>query len=349
MIPSRKSKAVGLFSGGLDSILAAKLLSEQGVGVVALHLKSPFAVPGRVESDEKLGRLAELAGANLVSVDIGDEYLQVVSQPEHGYARQFAPCVDCILYMLARARELAREIKADFVFTGEVVGQRAVCQNKRALKEIEVASGMQGRLLRPLSAKLLEPTIPELTGLVRRERLLDIKGRNRRRQIRLAHEFGFLDYPIPGTGCMLLDKNYAARTREAVAKGQLDPAELALLRHGRHFRLESGAKVVVGRNEQENRQLEGAAGQADVVLRPVDVMGPITILRAKKVTKKDTELAARIAARYSDGQAGKSVKFAAADREFAVKPFKDDEIAGWRVRPAESLPAPAKPATPDPE
>jgi tRNA-specific 2-thiouridylase len=136
MIPSRKSKAVGLFSGGLDSILATKLISEQGVSVVALHFRMPFAVPGQTVGEEKLGKMAGIAGASLVSLDVGDDYLQVVQAPVHGYSRQFAPCVDCILYMLAKAKELAREIKADFVFTGEVVGQRAVCQNKRTLKSI---------------------------------------------------------------------------------------------------------------------------------------------------------------------------------------------------------------------
>jgi len=146
-----------------------------------------------------------------------------VQAPKHGYTKQMAPCVDCIAYMLSKAKELAKEIHADFVFTGEVVGQRAVVQNKRALKSLEKITGLEGRLLRPLSAKLLEPTIPELTGLVRRERLLDIKGRSRRRQIRLAHEFGIFDYPIPGTGCMLLDKNFATRARELVSHEQFTP------------------------------------------------------------------------------------------------------------------------------
>jgi tRNA-specific 2-thiouridylase len=335
MIPSRKSKAVGLFSGGLDSILAAKLVSEQGVSVVALHFRMPFAVPGRIPDEEKLSKLAALAGASLVAVDVGDDYLKIISEPQHGYARQLAPCVDCILYMLAKARELAREIKADFVFTGEVVGQRAVSQNKRGLKAIEKASGMEGRLLRPLSAKLLEPTIPELTGLVRRERLLDFKGRSRRRQIRLAHEYGIFDYPIPGTGCMLLDKNYAARARDAVAHSQLSASDIESLRYGRHFRLDSGAKVIVGRNERENAQIQALVQPDDLLLKPVDVMGPITLLRSQKKTKKDTETAARITARYSDGIEGKSVKIDAGGKELSVRPYAESEVEAWRIKPAE--------------
>lgn len=336
MIPSKKSKAIGLFSGGLDSILATKLMSEQGVTVLALHFRSPFEVPGRVQSEDKLQKLAAAAGASLLVLELGEDYLDVVRQPKQGYVRQMAPCVDCILYMLAKAKELAKEIKADFIFTGEVAGQRAICQNKRALKSIEKTAGIEGRLLRPLSAKLLDPTIPELTGLVRRERLLDIKGRSRRRQMRLAHEYGIFDFPIPGTGCMLLDRNFAAKARDAVAQNELTLTSVELLKHGRHFRLDSGAKVVVGRHEAENAELEKLAREGDVVCKPVDVMGPVALYRSAKITKKDTEAAARLCARYSDAPAGKAVKMSCGGKEISVKPFTDEDIAEWRVRAVES-------------
>ncbi len=339
MIPSRKSKAVGLFSGGLDSILATKLITEQGVTVVALHFRLPFSVPGREPTEEKLSKMSSLVGASLITLDADESYLQLVKTPQFGHVKQLAPCIDCIVLMLAKAKELAKEIKADFVFTGEVVGQRAICQNKRSLKQIEKAVGLDGRLLRPLSAKLLEPTIPELTGLVRRERLLDLKGRSRRRQIRLAHEFGIFDYPIPGTGCMLLDRNFAARARDAVQQDQLSLTEIELLKHGRHFRLDSGAKVVVGRNESENRRLEQLAREDDILCKPVDVMGPVTILRSHKKTKKDTEIAARMTARYSDAPAGKAVKIECAGKALSVKPYKDEDFAGWRVQAQETKPA----------
>jgi tRNA U34 2-thiouridine synthase MnmA/TrmU len=349
MIPSRKSKAVGLFSGGLDSILATKLITEQGVTVVALHYRLPFGVPGQGPTDEKLSKMASLVGASLMTLDADESYLQLVKTPQFGHVKQLAPCIDCVVLMLAKAKELAKEIKADFVFTGEVVGQRAICQNKRTLKQIEKAVGLEGRLLRPLSAKLLEPTIPELTGLVRRERLLDLKGRSRRRQIRLAHEFGIFDYPIPGTGCMLLDKNFAARVRDAVKQDQLALPEVELLKYGRHFRLDSGAKVVVGRNEAENRRLEELALEDDTLCKPVEIMGPVTILRSQKRTKKDTEIAARITARYSDAPAGKAVKLECAGKTLSVKPYKDEDFAAWRVqyqeiKPTESAPVP-KPET----
>jgi tRNA U34 2-thiouridine synthase MnmA/TrmU len=342
MIPSRKSKAVGLFSGGLDSILATKLITEQGVTVVALHFRLPFGVPGREPTEEKLSTLASLVGASLMILDAGEDYLQLVKSPKFGHTKHLAPCIDCIVFMLAKAKELAKEIKADFIFTGEVVGQRAVCQNKRTLKQIEKAAAVEGRLLRPLSAKLMEPTIPELTGLVRRERLLDLKGRNRRRQIRLAHEFGIFDYPIPGTGCMLLDKNFAARARDAAANEQLAFPDIELLKYGRHFRLDSGAKVVVGRNEAENKRIEELASESDVLCKPVGVMGPVVVLRAKKVTKKDTEIAARMCARYSDAQAGKAVKINCAGKDVSVKGYTDEDLAAWRVKAAESKPKETK-------
>lgn len=316
--------------------MATKLITEQGVTVVALHYRLPFGVPGREPTDEKLSKMAGLVGASLMTLDADDTYLQLVRSPQFGYVKQLAPCIDCIIFMLAKAKELAKEIKADFVFTGEVVGQRAICQNKRSLKQIEKAVGLEGRLLRPLSAKLLEPTIPELTGLVRRERLLDLKGRSRRRQIRLAHEFGMFDYPIPGAGCMLLDKNFAARARDAIQHDQLVLSETELLKHGRHFRLDSGAKVVVGRNEAENKRLEALVRPDDVLCKPVEVMGPVAILRSLKKTKKDTDIAARMAARYSDVPAGKSAKIECAGKSLSVKPYKDGDLAAWRVQVQES-------------
>jgi len=336
VIPSRSSKAIGLFSGGLDSILAARLVAEQGVSSVLLHFRLPFAAPGRIIPEERLRRLADVSGASLVSVDAGDDYWDVVREPEFGYVQHLAPCLDCLVYMLRRAAELMREIKADFVFTGEVVGQRAIAQSKRSLRLVEKAAGLEGRLLRPLSAKLLEPTIPELTGVVRRERLLDFHGHSRRQQIRLAHDFGIIDYPVPGGGCLLTDRNFAARCRDAVVHGQFESGELELLKHGRHFRLESGARVVVGRNEFENARLEQLVREKDVLCRPLEVAGPVALLRSGRITKKDIETCARICARYCDSDSGKSVKFVTAGKEFSVKALPDTELARWRVRAPDS-------------
>ena len=332
MISSRRSKAIGLFSGGLDSILATKLVTEQGIEVVALHFRVPFAPPGRPSAEERLRRLAEMTGASLLSVDVGADYLTIVSAPRYECARGRAPCVDCLVHMLTKAKELAREIRADFVFTGEVAGQRARSQNKRSLKLIEKASGLGGRLVRPLSAKLLEPTIPELTGLLRRERLLDIKGRGRRRQIRLAHEFGIIDYSPPTGGCLLTDKSFAVRVGDAVEHEEFVPEVIELLKVGRHFRLESGARVVVGRNERENARLEGLLREGDTVCRPLETVGPVVLLRSPARASADVELAARICARYSDRSGTGPVQVSCDDKEFRVEPIADTELGAWRIR-----------------
>lgn len=332
MISSRKSKAIGLFSGGLDSILAAKLMTEQGVEVIGLHFRVPFPSPGHNFSEERLRRFAESAGASLLSVEVAEDYLAVVKAPSHGYARGMAPCLDCMLYMLGKARELAQQTRADFIFTGEVIGQRAHCQNKRSLKTLEKLSRTEGRLLRPLSAKLLDPTIPELTGLIRRERLLDFKGRGRRRQIRLASEFGILDYPQPTGGCLLIDASFGARVRDAAAYDQLDPARRELLGFGRHFRLENGAKIVVGRNQIENERLEKLARESDVICRPQEVAGPVALLFGANLTKKDIETAARLCARYSDVPKDRPVKMECAGKEMKVKGASVEDIERWLVQ-----------------
>jgi tRNA U34 2-thiouridine synthase MnmA/TrmU len=332
MIHSRKSKAVGLFAGSLDSILAFKLVTEQGIAAVALNFRLPFPVLGRVPSDEQLQTMAGLLGVSLVSVKAGDEYLEMVRSPQYGYTLEMAPCIDCMAFMLKRAKELMTEIKADFVFTGEVLGQRPLSQNRRSLKLLERVSGLEGRLLRPLSAKILEPTIPELSGIIRREPLLDFHGRSRRRQFGLAREFGIIDFPTPGAGCLLTDRNFAARCRDAINNNQFNSlSEIEILHYGRHFRLPSKAKVVVGRNEAENQALEKLALPDDVICKPAETVGPVVLLRAKRRTKKDMEIAARVCARYCDNPSGKAVKVTCQERVFSVKPFRDEELAEWRI------------------
>lgn len=331
MIHTRKSKAIGLFSGSLDSILAAKMLAEQGVAIVALNFKLPFPVPGRVPSDEYLQTMADLIGASLISIQADESYLELIRNPEFGYIREMAPCIDCMGWMLKKARELMKEIKADFVFTGEVLGQQPFSQNKRSLKLLERISGLGSRLVRPLSAKILEPTLPELSGLIRRERLLDFHGRSRHQQMRLAREFGVVDYPIPGAGCLLTDSNFAARCRDAVTYQELTWGEIEWLKYGRHFRLKSGARVIIGRNEKENKVLEDLARNNGLLFKPVEIQGPVAVLKTKKVTKKDMELAARMCSRYCDNPKGKAVKILSGEKVFSCKPIKDEDLAEWRI------------------
>lgn len=337
MIASRKAKAVGLFSGSLDSILAFKLITEQGIQSVALNFKLPFGIAGRVPSKEQLETMAGLLGVSLISFEAGDDYLEIVRAPKHGFVLELAPCIDCRAYILKRAKELMKEIKADFVFTGEVLGQRHFSQSRRSLKLLEKVSGLNGRLLRPLSAKVLEPTIVELSGRVRRERLLDFHGSKRRRQIRLAQEYGIIDYPTPGAGCLLADRNFARRCRDAIANNEFNSLkEIEILHYGRHFRLASKAKVVAGRNEKENELLEKLALPEDIVFKPVGTNGPVVLLRTKKKTKKDIEIAAKICARYCDSVKGKAVKVHCAERDFSVRPFDDEELVQLRIGATET-------------
>jgi tRNA U34 2-thiouridine synthase MnmA/TrmU len=333
MINSRNSKAVGLFSGSLDSLLAFKLITEQRIAAVALNFKLPFPILGRIPTDDQLQEMAKFLNVSLVSVAVGDEYLEVVRAPKFGYTREIAPCIDCMAYMLKQAKALMNEIHADFVFTGEVLGQRPLSQSKRAMKLLEKTVGLEGRILRPLSAKILEPTIPELTALVRRERLLDFHGRNRRRQIRLAREFGIIDYPTPGAGCLLTDPNFAARCRDAITHNEFQSIkEISILHYGRHFRLPSKAKVIAGRNKDENQTLENLARPGDLIFKPAETVGPVVILQSAKPTKKDQEIAARICARYCDNNHVKPVKITASNGTvYSVKPFEDEDLEEWRI------------------
>ncbi|MCX7732000.1 MAG: tRNA 4-thiouridine(8) synthase ThiI [candidate division WOR-3 bacterium] len=341
MINSRNSKAVGLFAGSLDSILAFRLIAEQGIAAVALHFRLPFAIPGRTPTDDQLQSQAKMLGVSLVTFDAGADYLEIVRNPQHGYTVKMAPCIDCMAYMLKQAKLLMQEIRADFVFTGEVLGQRPFSQSKRSLKLLEKLTGLEGRILRPLSAKLLEPTIPELSGLIRRERLLDFHGRNRRRQIRLAREFGIVDYPIPGGGCLLTDTNFATRCRDAIDRNEFQTlTDIRLLNYGRHFRLPGKSKLIVGRNEEENRILENLTDSDQLILKPVETVGPVCILRGAKPTKKEIELAAQICARYCDHPGEQLVKVAANGKIYKARPCAEEELIQWRIGGPITRPSP---------
>ncbi len=300
MTPSpRKIKAIGLLSGGLDSSLAVKLLVDQGVEVIAYNLRTPFCT---CESKGGCGAAATAArmGVELVTEFAGDEYVEVVKNPRHGRGRGMNPCVDCRIFILKRARELMRKRGAAFCFTGEVLGQRPMSQHRRALDLIEREAGLEGRILRPLSAQLFEPTEAENEGLVDRANFLDIRGRSRKQQIALAAELGVADYPCPAGGCLLTDKNFAARLADAFGHGEDGLADINLLKIGRHFRLPSGAKVVVGRNEGENeRLLEFLQGDA-AAFEIVGVGSPVTLL--KPARGEDRPLAAALTQRYSDAR-----------------------------------------------
>lgn len=294
-------KALGLMSGGLDSILAVCVLREQGIEVTGIAFETPFF------SAEKAKSAAHHLGIPLMVRDITAPHLEVMKKPKHGFGSQMNPCIDCHALMLRIARGIMEEQKFDFVFTGEVLNERPMSQNRQALGIVERESGCIGYLLRPLSAKLLDETMPEKQGRVDREKLLALHGRSRKPQIELAKKYGITAYMQPAGGCLLTDPAFSRRLKDMRDREGLDDVlGIQLLKVGRHFRLVSGRKVVVGRNEAENKKIESLAREGDVLLYPRDIPGPTVILPGGG-SDEDIAEAARLCARYSDAKPGDAV------------------------------------------
>jgi hypothetical protein len=296
-LASMNVRAVGLLSGGLDSALAARLLLDQGIEVIGLHLESPTACRSDV------GEVARELGIRLVSRPKGEEYLRLLRHPRFGYGRQMNPCIDCRIFMFHLGRPYLEEFGARFLFTGEVLGQRPMSQMRAAMIRIDRESGLAGWILRPLSAKLLPETEPEKRGWVDRERLLGIRGRGRRTQLELAERYGLKRYQSPGGGCLLTDPAFATRIEDLFDH---DPGERAgvddvmLLRLGRHFRVGDGLKIVIGRNELENRRLLEMESPDRWIAEPVGFSGP-TALLCGPFSEEALAEALRHIARYAHG------------------------------------------------
>ena len=324
-------RAIGLLSGGLDSTLAVKLMLEQGIDVLGLNFFTPFCTCTKRGCQNQAKKVAEKLGIELKIIGLKEEYLDLVKKPNYGYGKNMNPCIDRRIFMFSKAREYMEEIGAAFVFTGEVLGERPMSQRLDAMKLIERESGLEGRLLRPLSAKFLDPTIPEIDGVVDRSRLLAISGRSRKPQISLAKEMGIADYPCPAGGCRLTDPNYAQRLKDAFEHGDDSLTDITLLRYGRHFRLSSGAKVIVGRNEEENNILSGFASESRILLPEAgeaevkDFAGPVTLLYNHK-DEDDIEQAARLCLAYSDYADSEPGQVKVRDNEIIlVKPIPTQE------------------------
>jgi tRNA-specific 2-thiouridylase len=312
-------KAIAMISGGLDSTLALALVKQQGIEVKAVNFYTGFCITetqrrkggrpdGTVPQNEALRAAADLE-VDIEYVDISETgYLDLIVNPRYGYGSNANPCIDCRIFMMTKAREIMEREGASFVFTGEVLGQRPKSQKRDALRAVEKASGLVGRIVRPLSAKLLEPTIPEREGILDRSRLLDIHGRSRQRQIRLARELGIVEWPQPAGGCCYLtDESFSRKffdildARElAGEERRIRKEDIVLLSTGRHFRLSKAAKLVVGRSEGENAILESyGEGRARLMAR--DLTGPVALVEGT-TTWEERQLAARIVARYGKGR-----------------------------------------------
>lgn len=272
-------KAISLLSGGLDSILAARLILDQGIDVVGLHFVSSFCDTKRKERDNVVAKSAAELGIPVLIRDKGAGYVQVLTEPKYGYGKNMNPCIDCRIYMLRAAREVMEAEGASFLVTGEVVGQRPMSQMRDTIRRIEKESGLTGLIVRPLSAGLLPPSEPERVGLIERSRLLNIAGRSRKRQYGLVKEYGLKEFASPAGGCLLTDPIYSRKLRELFREEpDFSMTDVDLLRYGRHFRF-GGVKVVIGRDRDENEALRNLCKPPYLFARTGDFKGPSAIIK----------------------------------------------------------------------
>ncbi len=339
----KQKKAVALISGGLDSLLAAKIMQEQGIHVEGINFFTGFCVEGHTHAIRKKDGAkpkrnnalwcAEQLDMKLHIIDVIDEYKDVLLKPEFGYGKNMNPCLDCKIFMVRKAKEWALENNFDFIITGEVVGQRPMSQRKETMPIVQNKSGINDLLLRPLSAKNLPETLPEREGWVDREKLFDFHGRNRKPQMALAQKYGFIDYATPAGGCCFLtDKKYSDKLID-LWKGrgsrEYDFDDIMLLKIGRHIRPMDHYKLIISREEGENMFLQGYTNQF-ISIKTTSCGGPLTLVDGD-ATEKDLELAASIVARFSQGRDNDKVTVQIKQprgeaHELEVTPLTSDEV-----------------------
>jgi len=294
-------KALALLSGGLDSILAVKLVLEQDIEVEAVNFSTLFWTYKKKENSHFFVKsIAEELGIKLKVFEVSKDFLEILKKPKYGYGSGMNPCIDCRIFMLKRASEYMREIGASFLITGEVVNERPMSQRAPILKLIEKESGLTGLILRPLSAKLLEPTIPEEKKWIERDKLLSLKGRSRKIQLELAKKFGIKNYFSPSGGCLLTDPKFSQRIKDSMKYSpDFNLNDIELLKLGRHFRLSENAKLIVGRDQKENEQLLSFNLENSLFFYPLQAKGPVALGRGF-FDQDLIFLSARIVAYYCD-------------------------------------------------
>ncbi len=292
-------KAISLISGGLDSAVATKLILEQGIEVIGLHFSSMFASKRDKLRGHRAVQTAKELGIEMISRDKGEDYIEIVKNPRYGYGKNMNPCIDCRIYMLNLTREMMPDVGASFVVTGEVLGQRPMSQRRNTIELIEKRSELKGLIVRPLSAKLFPPSIPEQEGILDREKLLNHAGRGRHVQYELVEKYKLKEFELPGGGCLLTDPIFSIKLKNLMAT---DPdyttKDIELLTIGRHFRVSPTAKLIVARNERENEQLAAFAGNPYIRLEPVSFRGPLGVLKALTPDEGTFLTSALILARY---------------------------------------------------
>lgn len=330
-------KAIALLSGGLDSLLATIVMVKQGVEVTAVKFFTPFDIKTK-EDSKYISNLFENAnryGYKLIFEELADKFIDIVRRPEHGYGKNMNPCVDCRILMLKESKRFMNDLKADFIITGEVIGQRPMSQRIETLYHIDKEADLYGYVVRPLSAKLLKPTVPELKGIINREMLYDFNGRTRKPQLMLAKEFALNNFPSPSGGCLLTDPIYSLRLKDLMkCNPDFTIKDIKLLRFGRHFRYSDSCKIIVGRDKDENKVIEMLSGDEDYILRVEGYGSPLTLIRGT-IDGDTLKVAGSICARYSDAKKLQCVEVKILSKgmikKILVRPAQDDLINELRI------------------
>ena len=327
-------RALALFSGGLDSTLAMKLIVDQGIEVIAVNVNIGFG--STVDRTEHMQNMCDQIGVKLEILDLRELYLEeVLFNPKYGYGKNFNPCVDCHGFMFRYTGQLLEKYDASFMISGEVVGQRPMSQRKDAMDNVKSLSNYDDLIVRPMCAKLLEPSLPEREGWVDREKLLDINGRNRQRQLDMAKEIGLKDFESPGGGCLLTEVQFSNRLRDFVDNDTLEVDDINTLKAGRHLRLPDGAKLIIGRHQEDNEKLKNTISKKYYKARILDAVGPLSLLD-KKATQADKELASSFIVSYGKTELDKDYKvlFEDGDENFTLVAQKlptKDEIGKYLI------------------
>ncbi len=327
------TRALAMISGGLDSILAAKLIKEQGIEVIGICFRSYFF------NEENAKRMTAQIGIRLEVVDFSKEHFEMVKNPKHGWGKNINPCIDCHSMMMKYSGELLEKFNADFIITGEVLNQRPMSQNRSALDVVKKQSGFSEKILRPLCAKNLKETQMEIDGLVDREKLLDISGRSRKIQMELAEKWGIKDYPSPAGGCKLTEPGYAVRLKELLdRKNEVTERDIHLLKYGRHFISENNVKIIVSRTAEEGEQIKALLNNKDMMFLVTKFRGAMVIIpEGNDPIDDDLTLACRLAVRYSKGRDEKlvEVKYGKISTKFInskeVEPITQEELDRYNI------------------
>lgn len=326
------TRALAMISGGLDSILAAKLIKDQGIEVIGICFRSYFF------NENNAIRMTKQIGIKLEVIDFSKEHFKLVKNPKHGLGKNMNPCIDCHAMMMNYAGKLLEEFNADFIITGEVLNQRPMSQNKQALNIVKKESGFSDKILRPLCALNLDATEMEKNGLVDRNKLMNISGRSRKVQMELAEKYGIKDYPSPAGGCKLTEPNYSIRLKKALDKNEkISEKEIELLSYGRYFISEDNTMLIVTRNKDEGEAIKSLLDENDTIFLASNFNGPTGVICGQH-TDNDKKFISEIVARYGKGKNEEfvEVNFGAYGTPFnksiKVKPARDEEIKKYLLQ-----------------